>query len=39
MLRLIVTTRKGETREVGGDSGLPVMDIVRGAGFDKLLAL
>lgn len=39
MPRLIVTTREGEMREVAGESGLSVMEVIRDAGFDELLAL
>jgi len=39
MPRLIVTTREGRTREVEGDIGLSVMEVIRDAGFDELLAL
>ena len=36
---MIVTTRKGETRTVEGAVGLSVMEVIRDAGFDELLAL
>jgi 2Fe-2S ferredoxin len=36
---LIVTTREGLTRAVDGEAGRSVMEIVRDAGFDELLAL
>jgi 2Fe-2S ferredoxin len=39
MPRLIVTTREGGTREVAGEAGLSVMEVIRDAGFDELLAL
>jgi ferredoxin, 2Fe-2S len=39
MPKLIVVTRAGEEREVEGETGLSVMEIVRDAGFDELLAL
>ncbi|OHT20638.1 ferredoxin [Edaphosphingomonas haloaromaticamans] len=39
MARLLVTTRTGEFREIEGASGMSVMEILRGAGFDELLAL
>jgi ferredoxin, 2Fe-2S len=39
MPRLIVTTRDGETREVEGQAGLSVMEVIRENGFDELLAL
>jgi ferredoxin, 2Fe-2S len=39
MARLIVVTREGEEREVEGQSGLSVMEVIRANGFDELLAL
>lgn len=39
MARLIVTTREGETRTIEGEDGLSVMEIIRDAGIDELLAL
>jgi 2Fe-2S ferredoxin len=39
MPRLIVVTREGETREIQGDTGLSVMEVIRDAGIDELLAL
>lgn len=39
MPKLIVVTREGEEREVEGESGLSVMEVIRDAGFDELLAL
>ena len=39
MPRLIVVTREGETREIQGDTGLSVMEVIREAGIDELLAL
>lgn len=39
MPKLIVTTRAGETRTVDGEAGLSVMEVIRDAGFDELLAL
>lgn len=39
MPRLIVTTREGDTREVEGQAGVSVMEVIRDAGFDELLAL
>src|SRR5687768_16449377 len=39
MPKLIVTTRSGETREVEAGAGLTVMEAIRDAGFDELLAL
>ena len=38
-MKLHVTTREGENRSVEGQSGLSVMEIIRDAGFDELLAL
>lgn len=39
MPRLIVTNRAGEAREVQGQAGLSVMEVIRDNGFDELLAL
>lgn len=39
MPKLIVVTREGEQREVEGEAGLTVMEIIRDNGFDELLAL
>jgi 2Fe-2S ferredoxin len=39
MAKLIVTTRDGTEHEVEGQEGLPVMEIIRNAGFDELLGL
>ncbi len=39
MPKLIVVTREGEEREVTGESGLSVMEVIRDNGFDELLAL
>lgn len=39
MPKLIVVTRNGEEREVMGDAGLSVMEVIRENGFDELLAL
>ncbi len=39
MPKLIVVTREGEEREVEGEVGLSVMEVIREAGFDELLAL
>ena len=39
MPKLIVVTREGEEREVEGDVGLSVMEVIRDAGIDELLAL
>ena len=39
MPTLVVTDRAGERREVAGQIGLSVMEIIREAGIDELLAL
>ncbi|WP_294394810.1 2Fe-2S iron-sulfur cluster-binding protein [uncultured Sphingomonas sp.] len=39
MPKLIVVTRQGEEREIEGEAGLSVMEVVRDAGIDELLAL
>lgn len=39
MPKLIVTTREGEEREIVGEAGLSVMEVIRDAGIDELLAL
>ena len=39
MPKLIVTTRDGAVRELSGDAGLSVMEIIRDGGVDELLAL
>lgn len=39
MPKLIVVTREGEEREVTGEAGLSVMEVIRDNGFDELLAL
>jgi 2Fe-2S ferredoxin len=39
MPKLIVVTRAGEEREVVGQAGLSVMEVIREGGFDELLAL
>ena len=39
MPRLFVTDRAGATKEVMGDAGLSVMEVIRDNGFDELLAL
>ena len=39
MPKLIVVTRDGTEHEVEGDAGLSVMEVIRDAGFDELLAL
>ena len=39
MPKLIIMTREGEEREIIGEPGLSVMEIIRDAGVDELLAL
>jgi 2Fe-2S ferredoxin len=39
MPKLIVVTRDGTEKEIEGQSGLSVMEVIRDAGFDELLAL
>ena len=39
MPKLIVVTREGEERELDGQSGLSVMENIRDAGIDDILAL
>ncbi len=39
MAKMIVVTRDGTEKEIEGQSGLSVMEIIRDAGFDELLAL
>jgi ferredoxin, 2Fe-2S len=39
MAKLIVVSRDGSEKEIEGQDGLSVMEIVRDAGFDELLAL
>ena len=39
MAKLIVATRDGTEHEIEGQAGLSVMEIIRDAGFDELLAL
>ena len=39
MPKLIVITREGEERELDGQSGLSVMENIRDAGIDEILAL
>lgn len=39
MPRLIVTTREGETLALEGETGLSVMEVIRDAGLDQLLAV
>jgi len=39
MPKLIVVTREGEEKEIEGETGLSVMEVIRDAGIDELLAL
>ena len=39
MPKLIVVTREGEEREIMGEAGHTVMEVIRDAGIDELLAL
>ena len=39
MPKLIVVTRDGEEQEITGESGLSVMEVIRDAGIDEVLAL
>ena len=39
MAKLIVVTRDGTEHAIEGDTSLTVMEIIRDAGFDELLAL
>ena len=39
MPKLIVTTRDGAVKEIDGTAGLSVMEVIRDAGVDELLAL
>ncbi len=39
MAKLVVVSRDGTETEVEGKNGLSVMEIIRDAGFDELLAL
>lgn len=39
MPRITVTTRDGESHEIAGRKGWSVMEAIRDAGFDELLAL
>lgn len=39
MPKLIVVTREGEEREIAGEAGLSVMEVIRDAGIDEVLAL
>jgi 2Fe-2S ferredoxin len=37
--KLIIVTRDGEEHEVEGETGLSVMEVIRDAGFDEMVAL
>lgn len=39
MPKLIVVTRDGEERDIDGEAGLSVMEVIRDAGIDEVLAL
>ncbi|WP_156679193.1 2Fe-2S iron-sulfur cluster-binding protein [Sphingomonas profundi] len=39
MPKLIVVTREGEESTIEGETGLSVMEVIRDAGIDELLAL
>ena len=39
MPKLIVVTREGEEREIMGEAGLSVMEVIRDNGIDEILAL
>ena len=39
MPKLIVVTRGGEEQEITGEAGLSVMEVIRDAGIDEILAL
>ena len=39
MPKLIVVTRDGEEQEITGEAGLSVMEVIRDAGIDEILAL
>lgn len=39
MPKLIVVTREGDAQEIEGEDGLSVMEVIRDAGIDELLAL
>jgi 2Fe-2S ferredoxin len=39
MQQLTVVTREGDTREIDAETGLSVMEAIRDAGIDELLAL
>ena len=39
MPRITVTTRAGEAQDIDGETGLSLMETIRDAGIDELLAL
>ena len=39
MPKLIVVTREGQESTIDGEAGLSVMEVIRDAGIDELLAL
>ena len=39
MPKLIVALREGEEREIAAEAGLSVMEVIRDAGIDEILAL
>lgn len=39
MPKLIIVTRDGEEREIEAEAGVTVMEAIRDAGFDEMLAL
>lgn len=39
MPKLIVVTRDGKEQEITGEAGLSVMEVIRDAGIDEILAL
>lgn len=39
MATLIVTTREGDEKDLSGESGLSVMEVIRDGGIDELMAL
>ncbi|MGB8364448.1 MAG: 2Fe-2S iron-sulfur cluster-binding protein [Rhizomicrobium sp.] len=39
MTKLIVTTRKGKTHTLDAATGMSVMEVIRDAGIDEMLAL
>jgi len=39
MPKMFVVTREGDEKEIQGEAGLSVMEVIRDAGIDELLAL